>query len=51
MLDWSEFSAVERVPGKVCGTGRFEGTRVPVTALFQNLHDGATVAEFDDLFS
>jgi hypothetical protein len=29
MLDWSNCSAVERVPGKVSGTWLFKGTRVP----------------------
>ena len=46
MLDWSWCSAVERVPGKVSGAGLFRGTRVPVTALFENLEDGATVGQF-----
>jgi uncharacterized protein (DUF433 family) len=34
------------VPGKVSGAWLFKGTRVPVTALFENLEDGATVADF-----
>jgi uncharacterized protein (DUF433 family) len=46
MLDWNECPAVERVPGKVSGAWLFKGTRVPVTALFENLEDGATVADF-----
>ena len=43
MLDWSQCTAVERVPGKVGGTWVFRGTRVPVKALFENLEDGARV--------
>lgn len=39
-------SAVERSPDVLSGTWRFRGTRVPVAALFENLRDGATVAEF-----
>jgi len=46
MLDWNECSAVEQVPGKVSGAWLFKGTRVPVTALFENLEDGATVDDF-----
>jgi hypothetical protein len=43
MLDWSKCAAVERVPGKVSGAWLFKGTRVPVTALFENLEGGAAV--------
>jgi len=46
MLDWSQCSVVERVPGKVSGAWLFKGTRVPVRALFENLEDGATVNDF-----
>ena len=46
MLDWSKCPAVERVPGKVSGAWLFKGTRVPVSALFENLESGATVVEF-----
>jgi uncharacterized protein (DUF433 family) len=45
-LDWSECSAVERVPGKVSWEWLFKGTRVPVKALFENLEDGARVDDF-----
>ena len=50
MLDWSKCSAVERVPGKVSGVWLFKGTRVPVSALFENLEGGATVDNFLDWF-
>ena len=46
MLDWNECPAVERVPGKVSGAWLFKSTRVPVTALFENIEDGATVDDF-----
>jgi uncharacterized protein (DUF433 family) len=46
MLDWSNCSAVERVPGKVSGAWLFKGTRVPVAGLFENLEGGATVDDF-----
>lgn len=50
MLDWSQCSAVERIPGKVSGAWLFKGTRVPVKALFENLEGGATVDEFLEWF-
>ena len=36
-LDWSQCPAVESVPGKVSGAWVFRGTRVPVSAIFENL--------------
>jgi len=50
MKEWSESSGVERIAGKVSGSWLFTGTRVPVTALFKNLEDGATVDEFLEWF-
>ncbi len=50
MLDWTQCSVVERVPGKVSGTWLFKGTRVPVRALFENLEGGATVEQFLEWF-
>jgi hypothetical protein len=41
MLDWTECSAVERIPGKVSGEWLFRSTRVAVRALFENLEGGA----------
>jgi len=46
MLDWSSCPEVERAPGKVSGAWVFRGTRVPVSALFENLEGGATIDEF-----
>lgn len=37
VLDWSQCSVVESVPGKVSGAWIFRGTRVPVSAIFENL--------------
>ncbi len=50
MLDWSQCSAVERVPGKVSGAWVFKNTRVPVRALFENIEDGATTNDFPAWF-
>ncbi|MDH4154223.1 MAG: DUF433 domain-containing protein [Nitrospira sp.] len=46
MIGWSSCPAVERDPERVSGAWVFRGTRVPVTALFQNLEDGAQVSDF-----
>ena len=46
MKDWSTCIAVERDPQKLSGAWVFRGTRVPVTALFENLEDGAQLSEF-----
>jgi uncharacterized protein (DUF433 family) len=46
MLDWNTCQAVERDPAKVSGAWLFRGTRVPVSALFENLEAGATVDQF-----
>ena len=36
-LNWSQCPAVESIPGKVSGAWVFRGTRVPVSAIFENL--------------
>lgn len=46
MLDWTTCQAVEHDPQKVSGAWVFRGTRVPVSALFENLEGGATVDQF-----
>ena len=46
MLDWSTCKAVERDPAKLGGTWVFRGSRVPVSALFENLESGATLDQF-----
>ena len=50
MTDWNKCSAVESVPGKVSGAWVFKGTRLPVSALFGNLAEGATVHDFIEWF-
>jgi uncharacterized protein (DUF433 family) len=46
MKQWEKLDVIEQVPGKVSGVWVFVGTRVPVSALFENLRDGATIDEF-----
>ena len=50
MIDWSSCPAVERDSERVGGAWVFRGTRVPIAALFQNLEDGVSVAEFVEWF-
>ena len=50
-LDWSQCPAVESVPGRLSGAWVFRNTRMPVSAVFENLEAGATVDEIVDWFS
>lgn len=43
VLDWSQCSAVERIPGKVSGAWVLKGTRMPVATVFENLEAGASL--------
>ena len=50
MTDWSKCPVVESVPGRVSGAWVFKDTRLPVSALFENLESGATVSDFLEWF-
>jgi uncharacterized protein (DUF433 family) len=50
MLDWSSCPVVERSPEKMSGAWVFRGTRIPVSALFENLEGGARVSDFIEWF-
>lgn len=50
MIDWSSCPVVERDPQRVSGAWVFRGTRVPVAALFENLEDDASAAQFIEWF-
>lgn len=50
MNDWSSWPAVERDPEKVSGAWVFRGTRIPVSALFETLEDGAQRSDFVNWF-
>lgn len=50
MLDWLSCPAVERDPQRVSGGWVFRGTRVPVSALFENLEDGVGITQFVEWF-
>jgi len=49
-LDWSQCPAVESVPGRLSGAWVFRDTRMPVSAVFENLEAGATVEEIMEQF-
>ncbi len=49
-LDWSQCPAVESVPGRLSGAWVFRDTRMPVSAVFENLEAGATIEEIIEQF-
>ena len=49
-LDWSRCEALESIPGKVSGAWVFRGTRIPASAVFENLEDGLTIDEIVEMF-
>ena len=49
-LDWSQCSAVESVPGRLGGAWVFKDTRMPVSAVFENLETAATIDEIMEWF-
>jgi uncharacterized protein (DUF433 family) len=50
MIDWSTCEALERDPERVSGAWVFRGTRVPASALFENLEDGTDISQFVQWF-
>lgn len=50
ITNWDACPAVERTPGKVSGAWVFAGTRIPLSALYENLACGATIGEFVEWF-
>ena len=49
-LDWSRCPAVESVPGRLGGAWVFRNTRMPVSAVFDNLEAGAGIDEIIEQF-
>ncbi|PZO09357.1 MAG: DUF433 domain-containing protein [Leptolyngbya foveolarum] len=41
---------LERQPDKASGAWVFKGTRVPISAFFENLKDGASIDQFLEWF-
>jgi uncharacterized protein (DUF433 family) len=50
ILDWSQCAVVESVPGRLNGAWVFRDTRMPVSAVFENLEAGATVDQITEWF-
>lgn len=50
MINWSSCPAVERHPERLSGAWVFRGTRVPISALFENLEDDASLHDFIEWF-
>lgn len=50
MNEWGSLPEIERDRHTLSGAWVFRGTRVPVTALFENLRDGATIDQFLEWF-
>lgn len=50
ILDWSQCTAVESIPGKRSGAWVFRNTRTPVSVVFDNLEVGASIDEIMDWF-
>jgi uncharacterized protein (DUF433 family) len=50
MTNWFDCSAVEHHPNVVSSAWVFRGTRVPIRALFENLHDRASIEEVLEWF-
>lgn len=49
-IDWSRCSAVESVPVKMSGARVLKNTRMPVSAIFENLEAGASIHDFMEWF-
>lgn len=49
-MDWSKCPHVHRHPEILGGKWCFEGTRLPLSALFTNLASGMTIPEFLEQF-
>jgi uncharacterized protein (DUF433 family) len=49
-IDWAQCPAVESVPGKVSGAWVLKDTRMPVSAIFENLEGGASIDDIMEWF-
>jgi hypothetical protein len=45
-LDWSQCPGVESDPEKMSGAWVFRGTRFPISTIFENLEQGATIRRY-----
>ncbi len=49
-LDWSQCPAVESVPDRLSGAWVLKDTRMPVSAIFENLEAGSDIDEIIEQF-
>ena len=49
-INWADCPGIDRNPRRLSGAWCFEGTRLPVHALFMNLSSGMTIPEFLKMF-
>ncbi len=49
-LNWSQCPAVESVPGQLSGAWVFRDTRMPVSAVFENIEAGASIEDIIEQF-
>ena len=49
-INWSQCPAVESIPGKVSGAWVLRGTRMPVSAIFENIAAGANISDIMEWF-
>ena len=50
MIDWSNCPVVESAQDRASVALVFAGSRVTISALFENLEDGVTAKEFTEIF-
>ena len=50
MMDWTNCSVVESNEGVVSGAPVIVGTRIPLSAVFENLEGGASIPEIVEWF-
>jgi len=50
MIDWTSCVVVESTEGIVSGAPVIKGTRVPVSAVFENLEGGASIKQLVEWF-
>ena len=49
-IDWTQCPVVESIPGKVSGAWVLKNTRMPVSAIFENLEAGASIDDIMEWF-
>ena len=50
LLDWSQCTSVESVPGRLSGAWVLRDTRMPIPVIFENLEYGSSIKEIIENF-